>query len=110
MERCFFFPNLGLSLFQKAFISPRIQAWEMNGPIIDHQLTTTFAQQITDLLTKQFLYVDERRWDLLLTEIFAQVKVGFLWMLIHIRVPDLYGRTSNGWVVSHHSLPSQTQL
>lgn len=27
--------------------------------------------QITDLLTRQFLYVDERQWDRLSTEVFA---------------------------------------
>jgi len=29
------------------------------------------TQQISDLLTRQFLYVDERRWDRLGAEVFA---------------------------------------
>lgn len=34
----------------------------------------TPSSQITELLSKQFLYVDGRRWDLLRTEIFATVR------------------------------------
>ena len=59
--------------FPSHFLSPSEVIQDSSYIVMHSHTHILHTSQIVDLLTKKFLYIDERRFDLLQTEIFAAV-------------------------------------